>query len=837
LVKKIRWISDKPAVLLKNAAGLPANMLLNSLWQDCRYGWRGLRKQPGFALLAIAALALGIGSATAIFSVIDNVLLDPFPYAEAQRLVVIHVRDLAHRGLSDREFFQLPEFLDYQEQNRVFDQVFGTEDVDVLYTGGEGTECFFGDMVTPNAFPILGVPALLGRAITPDDGKPGAPAVFVISYKTWLRNYDRDPSVLGRRMVLNGRPRTLVGIMPPRFAHRGADLWMPVTLDRGDPDLRYRNFAMNARLKPGVTPQQAEADLQVIARRLAQVYPQRYPAQFAIQVDTLAESTVSHFRKILFTLSAAVGFLLLIACSNVANMLLVRASAREKEMAIRASLGASRWRLVRQLLLEGLLLALGGAAAGCLVAYGGIKAIVETMPPGLIPDEAVIRVNVPVLLFSLGVAVVTAILFGLGPAMQAARPDIVEPLKDSGRGVTGGFRQGRLRNTLVVIEVAISLVLLVGAGLLMRSFIVLEDEQLGLNPDNLLVVRLPLPGAQHASAATNQHFFQPLLRRLYALPGVVAATEISWLPPYGGIPTGVEIMGKTHPGKWDAIFQLCSEGYFHTLDIRFLRGRALSEAEVSDARKVAVVNQTLVKKYFGMEDPIGRQIKLTALEAGLDSPVPNPVFEIVGVVADVKNQGIKEPPLPEVFVPYTVTGSFQRGILVRTSQNPLLLVNAARREIWAVDRSVALTLIGTLKDYLKRYSYAEPRFSLVLLGVFASVGLVLVAIGVYSVVAFTVSQQTHAIGIRMALGAGRVDVLRMVLQMGGRLIGLGAVAGVAFSFAVTRLLASQLWGVSPHDPITLAGVVLVVSLAGLAACYFPARKATRVDPMVALRHQ
>lgn len=785
-----------------------------------------MTKQPGFTLLAIAALALGIGSATAIFSVIDNVLVDPFPYAEAQRLVVVTVRDRAHSELMAREDFALSEFLDYQEQNHVFDQVLGAEEVDVLYSRNEGTECFFGAMVTPNAFPTLGVPALLGRAITADDAKPDAPAVFAMSYKTWVRSFNRDPAILGRKLVLNGKLRTLIGIMPPRFAHRNDDLWMPMTLDRADAELHNRTFAMNARLKPGVTPQQAEADLQVIGRRLAQAYPRRYPPQFALQVQTLAESTVSHFRKILFTLCAAVGFLLLIACSNVANMLLVRATAREKEMAIRASLGASRWRMVRQLLLESFLLAVSGAAAGCLVAYAGIRAIVGTMPPGLIPREAVIQVNIPVLLFSLGIAAGTAMLFGLGPAMQAAGRNIVEPLKDSGRGVSGSFRQGRLRNSLVVLEVALSLVLLVGAGLLMRSFIAIVREQLGLNPENILVVRLPLPAAKQATAETTQHFFQPLLGRLQQLPGVVAATEISWLPPYGGIPTLLEIPGKTHTEKWNAIFQLCSEGYFPTLGIQFLRGRALTEAEVNGARKLAVVNQTLVKKYFSPgDDPVGRQIRLNALEGRLDSSA-EPVFEIIGVVADIKNQNIQAQPLPEIFVPYTVTGAYQRGILVRTTQDPMLSVNAVRREIWAVDRNVALTLIGTLKEYLRQYSYAVPRFSLVLLGVFAGVGLVLVTIGVYSVVAYTVSRQTHAIGIRMALGARRLDVLRMVLQSGGKLVGLGVAAGLVFSFFVTRLLASQLWTVSPYDPITLVGVVLVVAFAGLAACYFPARKAT-----------
>jgi len=350
-------------------------------------------------------------------------------------------------------------------------------------------------------------------------------------------------------------------------------------------------------------------------------------------------------------------------------------------------------------------------------------------------------------------------------------------------------------------------------------------------------VRLPLPREQYKTAAAKQHFFRELLARLYALPGVVAATETSTLPPYGGIPSEVDVPGKTHSDKWNAIFQLCSEGYFPTVGIRMLRGRLLSEADVNDARKVAVVNQTLVKKYFGKEDPIGRQIRLNMLESVPEPPVKDPLFEIIGVVVDVKNQGIQDPPGPEVWLPYTVTGAFERGIMVRTSKDPSPMLNTVRREIWAVDRNVALTLTGTLKDFLKSFSYSGPRFSLILLGVFAGVGLVLVAIGIYSVIAYTVSRQTHEIGIRMALGAGRADVLRMVMRMGLRLIGLGAIAGLAASFGVTRLLASQLWGVSPYDPFTMCAVVAVVAGAGFAACYFPALRATRVDPMDALRYE
>jgi putative ABC transport system permease protein len=387
------------------------------------------------------------------------------------------------------------------------------------------------------------------------------------------------------------------------------------------------------------------------------------------------------------------------------------------------------------------------------------------------------------------------------------------------------------------VEVTLSLVLLAGAGLLMRSFVALQEVDLGLNPNNILVARLPLPRGQYKTAAAKQHFFSQLLARLYALPGVVAATATSTLPPYGGIPSDIDIPGKTHSEKWDAIYQLCSEGYFPTLGIRLLRGRTLSEVEVNGARKVAVINQTLAKKYFGDDDPLGQQIKINMLGTLPDSPVSNPLFEIIGVVADVKNQGIKDPPRPEMFIPYTVTGAFERGILVRTSGNPLLMLNSVRHEIWAVDRNVALTLTGSLIDYLKSFSYSEPRFSLILLGVFAGVGLVLVTIGVYSVIAYTVSRQTHEIGIRMALGARRSDVLMMVLQMGLRLVGSGTVAGLVLSIAASRVLTNQLWGVSAHDPLTLASVVAVVLVAGLAACYFPARRATRIDPMVALRHE
>jgi putative ABC transport system permease protein len=808
---------------------------MQTLWQDLRYGARMLLKQPGFTLIAVLTLALGIGSTTTIFSAIQNILLDPFPYTDAHRVVAIQIRDTSSSRPGGRTFFQAPEFLDYQEQNQVFEDVIGGTFGDVLYNSGDGTEQFSGGYVTPNTFSFLGVPALLGRGITPDDARPGASPVFVMAHKLWAGRFNLDTSILGKTFTLNGTPTTLVGIMPPRFTKLGADVWIVRSIERADPRANRDFWMFQAKLKPGVTVQQAQADVELIARRLAQVYPDNYPKNFSVQIISWVDSLVGQFRKTLYTIAAAVGLLLLIACSNVANMLLARATAREKEMAIRSAMGASRMRLVGQLLTESLLLAVGGAIVGCLFSYAGIKGLVTLIPEGFIPREAEIRLNLPVLFFSLGTAIITAVLFGLAPALQTVRKDLVEPLKDASKGSGGGFKRGRLRNALVVFEVALSLVLLSGAGLLMRSFVKLQRVDLGFNPENILFARLPFPRGQYTTAAEKQRFYEQLLSRLRALPGVVAATETTTLPPYGGIGSEIDIVGKTHTEKWRSIFQLCSEGYFPTLRLRTLRGRTLSETEVNGARKVAVVNQTFVNKFLGNEDPIGQMVKINMLEGMPDSPVKDPVFEIIGVISDARNQGIQEAPMPEMFVPYTITGAFERGVMVRTSAPPLSLLNNLRREIWAVDPNIALTLTGSLEDFLKRFTFAEPRFSLVLLSVFASVGLALVALGVFSVIAYTVARQTHEIGIRMALGAGSADVMRMVLRMGLQLVGLGVGVGLLASFGVTRVIANQLWGVSPRDPVTLVAVVAVVALAGLAACYFPARRATKVDPMVALR--
>jgi putative ABC transport system permease protein len=805
------------------------------MWQDFRYGLRSIGNQPAFTTLAVLTLALGIGAATTIFSVIQNVLLDPFPYKDADRVVAIRIHDVTNPQPFGRGGLRTAEFLDYVEQNQVFEDVIGGTFEDVLMTTTEGTEQLAGGVVTPNLFQFLGVSAALGRVIGPADAGAGASPVVVIAHKMWVKHFNADPNIVGRVLTLNGVPTTVVGVMPARFTKQAADLWRTVALSRSDPQLKDRFFLFQAKLKPGVSIAQAAADIDLVAHRYAKVDPRDYPKQFNIIVVSWVDSIVGQFRTTLYTMAAAVGLLLVIACFNVAIMLLARSTARAREMAVRASLGASRSRLIRQLLIESLLLAAGGVAVGCLLAYVGIKGVVPLIPEGFIPREVVIRLNLPVLAFSLAVAVITVVVFGLVPAAQTVRRNIVEPLKDSGKGVGSGFRGGRLRSALVVAEIALSLMLLVGAGLLIRSFVVLQRVDLGLNPDNILVVRLPFPRGTYTTAPEKQRFFQQLLAKLHALPGVVAATEVSSLPPYGGIGSELEIPGKTPIEKSRGLVQLVSEGYARTLGLRLTRGRMLSSDDVIGARKVAVINETLISRFFGPEDPIGQHVRLKMLETLPNGAVANPLFEIVGVIADAKNSGIQDPPSPEILIPYTMTGAFERGILVRTAGEPAGMLNSVRKEIWSVDRGVALSDIGTLNDYLKRFSYASPRFSLILLSVFAVVGLVLVAIGVYSVIAYTVSQQIHEIGIRMALGAQRRDVVRLIARMSLRLVVIGVVLGLLGSVGVMKVLASQLFGISPRDPMTLITVVLGMCVAAAAASYFPARRAMNVNPIVALR--
>lgn len=815
---------------------------MGTLGQDLRFALRNLRKAPGFAIVAMLTLALGIGASTAIFSVVDNILMEPFPYQDAQRYTGVHIHDTERNEPGGRAGFSGPEFLDYVEQNHIFDRVIANDDTDVLYRAGEGTLRFHGIYVTPGTFEFFGMQPLLGRVMQPADYEPGAPPVFVLRYKVWMKEFGGDPKILNKTFVLNDVARTLVGIMPPRFAWGDGDLWIPAKPSRAVSNKKdyagafQRYWFLMGHLKPGISKSRAESDLTVIANHLSTVYPKDYPKHFSVQIESLTDMVVGRFRTTIFILLAAVGLLLLIGCGNVANLLLARATTREKEFAIRAAMGANRWRLVRQLLVESLILALGGAVLGTLLAWGGLKFLVALIPADIIPAEAVIQMNAPVLVFTLCVAGLTALVFGLVPALKAARHDLNESLRDSTKGAGGGFRHGKLRNAVVVLEVALSLTLLVTAGLLMRSFVALREVRLGLQPDHIFVARLPLPVERYKTAEQITGFYRPLLERLKTLPGVVAASETSTLPPYGGIRSDIEVPGKTHEDKWTALFQLCSEDYFSVLKIQLLDGRGFTESEVYGARKLAVINQTFAKKYLGQENPIGRQIRIAQL-AEFDDPVKEPVFEIIGVVADAKNQGLQDPTLPEIWIPYTVTGSAFRGILVRTAGEPLGIMNAVQHEIWATDSNVALTFTGTLESYISQFSFAGPRFGFLLMTLFACVGLVLVTIGVYSVLAYTTSCRTQEIGIRMALGANGSNVLAMILRMGLQLVGIGVGLGLLVSLALGRVIATQLWGISAYDPWTLVSVPAVLLLTGLIACWLPARRAASVDPLVALRYE
>jgi putative ABC transport system permease protein len=808
---------------------------LNWFWQDLRYGFRGLRTDRGFALLAIFALALGIGATTVIFSVLDNVLLEPFPYKNPDRLAMFFIHDSSRADQEGRGIFSTAEYLDFKEQNHVFEDLIAVRGLDVLYTNEEGTKQYQGGEATTDSFEFLGIQPLMGRTIIPDDARGDAPPVAVMSYRIWQKDFNGDPKIVGSTLTLNGKQVTLVGIMPPRFRLGGDDFWLPLKLDRGD-TLPFHQVWQLGRLKPGVSLKAAASDLDVVARRLATVYRKQYPTKFNVKPMFLADQVVGQFRVMLFSLMAAVSMLLLIACSNVANLLLARATAREKEIAIRASLGASRMRLTLQLMMESFILAAGGCLAGCLFAYAGIKGVLAALPPGLIPSETVITLNPRVLMFSVGVTLITTLLCGLAPAFHSVRGELQNRLRDTNKGTQTGFRHGRFRSGLVVSQVALSIVLLVGAGLMMRSLFALQHVDLGLTADHILVARTPLPKGRYETAEQKRVFFRQVLQKISALPGVVAVTETSTLPPYGGIGSEVTVPGKTHAETWNSIFQLCSEGYFPTLGIRLVRGRLLSETDVESARHVIVVNQTLVRNFFGKEDPIGKSIKFNLLDTLPESP-KDAYFEIIGVVADVKNRGIQESPQPESFMPYSVSGAGERGVLVRTAVEPLSMLKNVRSEIWSVDRGVALTFTGTLEGYLEQFSYSQPRFGLILFGVFAGIGLALVAIGVFSVMAYSVSLQTHEIGIRMALGAQQSSVLKMILSKGLLIIAIGIAVGELASLGLTRLIKSQIWGVSSHDPVTFAAVLAVLVVVGISACLVPARRATQVDPLVALRYE
>jgi putative ABC transport system permease protein len=808
---------------------------LDDVGRDVTYGLRTLTRTPGFTVIATVTLALGIGAATIIYSVLRNVVLEPFPYSRSERMVNVVLRDASGRVFRG-PYFPAAEFLDYQDQTQVFEDVVGTTLEPMQWVQDAGAERLMVAWMTPNGFTFLGVPPMLGRAFGDADAAPDAPPVAVMNHRAWVRLFAADPAVVGRTLMLNGQPRTVIGVMPPRFEWNIADLWLPSAMSRADdPQSVQGTRAFQAHLKPGVSIEAAEAQLNVVASRRAAEHPNDYPAHYRMGVITVIDWVVRDFRGVLYTLFGAVSLLLVIACCNVANMLLARGMTREREISIRAAIGATRGRIVRQLLVESGLLAFGGLLGGCLLAYAGIAALAGYMPRQGVPWETQIRLDRPVLMFALIAAAAATLSFGLFPALQSARRDLVAGTNVGGRG-TAGRRQTRMRGGLVVAQVALSIVLLLGAGVLMRTFVKLVNVDLGFTPSNLLVTGVAFPPRQNPVAADQRRFYRQALERVGSIPEVRSVAISNYPAPFGAMSSALQIPGTVVPPESSSGVTFCSERLFDTVGLALVRGRYLSAMDVEQSRHVAVVNETLVQRYFGSADPIAQTVRLARL-ATLPVPVVDPTFEIVGVVRDIANQGPRDVPAPQVFVPFTLRGPAGLGFVVRTSSDPMRVLDAVRREVQAVDRQVALVDSGPLESLIQRVFFARPRFILLVLGIFACTGIVLVGFGVYGVLAYTVSQQSREIAIRMALGGARADMIRMVLRMGLTLIGIGLVVGVAISAATNRLLVSQLWNTSPHDPVTLTVTIVMVCAIGLLACWIPARRAVRIQPIVALRQE
>jgi putative ABC transport system permease protein len=809
---------------------LSVSLLLSRFVRDVSFGLRTLRKDRTFTVLAVFALALGIGAMTVIFSVIDNVLLEPFPYRDAQRLTKFYIHNPARPDAIGRANYAMPEYRAFRERNHVFEDLIASEGTELLYSDAQGTKIFSGYNTTANTFDFLGVAPLLGRPMAASDGDPGAPPVAVMSFRAWIREFNSDPNIVGKQLTLNDRPTTIIAVMPPRFQLYDGDFWLPLTTETDQ-----TSVSILARVKPGISMTTVAADVDAISRDLQRIYPQNFQAKFSIIAVTLVDRVVRRFRPLLYALLAAVTMLLLIACSNVANLLLVRATARAHEIAIRASLGASRARLTVQLLSESLVLGALGCLAGCGFAYAGIRGIAAAIPRDIFPNEAVIVLNGRVLAFAVALALVTTLISGLAPALHAVGLDLHEQMKRMGKGSIGGGVRSRLRLTFVVAQVALSVVLLAGAGLLLRTMFAFESQEMGFTSDHVLTARVAFPRTRPQTPEQRQQFVREVLQRISALPAVESAAQAVSAPPFDGVRMEVTLPGDAQAEKVRIAVQPSSADLFKTLGLKLQRGRLLTAAEIDAARRLIVVNETLARQFFPNEDALGRTLKMDSLERMGDVP-PDTQFEIVGIVADFKNDGVDQRPLSEAFLPYTIPSRLEHTLLVRTRVEPASMLLPIRRAVQAVDPAVALTLPETLDSRLARQVYAQPRFASLVMGLFAAIGLVLAAIGIFSVMAYTVSLQTAEIGVRMALGAQRGTVMTMVLKHGLSIIAIGIIVGELVSLAVMRLLQNQLWGVSAYDPLTLAGVVAVLVMVGVAACAIPARRAMLVDPIVALRH-
>jgi putative ABC transport system permease protein len=830
--------------------------LVGWLWQDLRFAVRSLNKDRRFTLLAVLALALGIGSVTVIFSAVYGVVLDTFPYAHYDRMVSFSIDPIGQASGNGREMLSIPEFLDFRQQNHVFVDMEGGTGIPALHWLHDGQTTQWTDtMETANGYQFLGVKPLLGRLITPDDTKPDAQPVFMMTYKVWTDQFQRDPHILGKLFDLNGTPYKLIAIMPPRFRPGWTDIFLAFPMDRefiaNDPNLKDAYLWPLGMLKPGETIPQAAADLNVVAHRLAKVYPDNYPKQFRVTARSFQQRVTPMFTHILPPLLGAVLLLLLIACTNVSNLLLSRATARDREIAVRTSLGASRWRLIRQLLVESFVLAALGCAAGCFFAYLGIKEFVPLIPYNSFPQESVIELNGIVLLAAMALAFLATILCGLVPAIHAVAGPLHARLSGSGTGSAAGLRHGKLRSALAAAEIGLAVVLLVGAGLMLRTFFAMTHQDLGYDPKSVLTISLDLPPGQYQKPAERLAFFEELERRLRGIAGVLEVAEEG----YGYSQVNVT-GGVSHSEPWQTAITFAAPEEFQIYGQHLLQGRAFSTEDLFAQRKVAVVNEDFARKFLPAGEWLGKDLDfpdydnyvrgLSGGKAGTSSqagtkPPDNNYFQIVGIVSDV-HVPTQLRANPQAYIPWTVLPETVQALTVHTAGNADRYSSAATQKVWALNHDIHLGdsrsgTVGSEADTFAKYWYAEPEFEFVMVSTFGSVGLLLVMIGVYSVMAYNVSLQTREFGIRMALGAQRADVLRSVLRRGAILMGCGIAVGIFGAWGATRLIRNQLWHVKPTDPWTFAGAVLIVILTGALACLVPARRATKVDPLTALRYE
>jgi putative ABC transport system permease protein len=825
--------SQKFAKAAPVAGGGRTNLLADFL-NDLRYAVRLQRKNPGFTIVAVIALALGIGANTAIFSVVNTVLLRPLPYKDPERLVMVW--EEATKAGYPTDTPAAANFVDWRDQNQAFEGMAAIADESFNLTGSGDPERLEGRRVSANLFPLLGVEPQLGRVFAAAEDQPGSERVVVLSYKLWQRRFGGDAGIVGKTLNLNGAGYTVVGVMPARFQFPTADdeAWVPIAFTQEDATNRGRHYLeVVGRLKPSVTLPQAQAEMSRIATRLQQQYPQSNTDLGAV-ITPLHEHLVGDIKPALLILLGAVGLVLLIACANVANLLLARAAVRQKEIAVRVALGARRSRLIRQFLTESVSLSVLGGLVGLAIAYGGLV-VLKSFIPENISQAREISIDYKVLGFTLLVSVATGLIFGLAPALQSIRFNQIETLKEGGRDAATGGSGKRLRGLLVMAEVAISLVLLIGAGLLINSFLRLRNVDPGFRAENLLTMRIVLPEPKYEKRARRSAFYTDLVQRVQSLAGVRSAAVTTNLPLYRqGNSISVSIEGKPEPPPGQeqiVVTRMISPSYFDTMTISLLKGRGLTDQDTDDSPNVAVISETMARRYWPGEEPVGKRLAIGKVRS------PEDLIQVIGVAKDVRQFELTADPKPQMYLTYRQFGFFDlRDLVVKTDVDPASLAATVRNAVWEIDKDQPVSNIRTMEDILGD-SIARQRFSMLLLAIFASVALVLAAVGIYGVMSYSVAQRTHEIGIRMALGAQTSAVLKLAVGYGLKLVGAGIIIGLIASFALTRVMSTLLFGVTATDPTTFMLISLLLIAVAAIASYIPARRATKVNPIIALRYE